>query len=588
MSRPSLLTNAGAGLLIAASPYLISGMARASDLPPLLAYLMFPGREWLLVLGLLVLGWAFLQGRFPAGRYVLALEAVTRQRGFSVAAFALIAVISFVRVPQVEKEVEAFGGDEPKYLRIAFSLLRDTDADLSGERTQTPGLSLRLQQIRHLVLTGRDTVIDLFRPVEIPAGHDWNAGNWTVRGLDGGLYHLQPPGLPALVAVALGFGEALLPGRDPGISVAVLLSLVWLLGARELWKLSLEVTGDSLGSAVFVSLVLLSAPVFVGGYQLFPESLSLLLFPWLLRRLRTSEAPLRPVTAAFCGLLTGYLLWVHPKLTLVALLFSLIAWLRPHTSARAKAAFTAGLFLTAFTSLLYCFHVSGLFRPEGLYIRQAEEYVGSPNPFSLRFAAGLVKGLLGGRDGLFLFAPVLSLAFLALGPSKRPSRSTFEMWSLFVVVWLTSAVHDGASLGSPARLMAPVVFIPALFLVRTLRDRPPATYQATALLLFLVGCQITGTVWSDWRRNVNPYRTMFANPATNFEPSLPGNSFDDSGFVMDLQKAGVIVLTLVVVAAAFRRSPVSARPDLAPARLGGGVLAVVCVLAFALHWLGPP
>lgn len=63
------------------------------------------------------------------------------------------------------------------------------------------------------MLVGRDLAMNLFDPVVIPPDHAWNAGNWTVRGLDGGLYHLQPPGLPALVAVALGIGEALLPGR---------------------------------------------------------------------------------------------------------------------------------------------------------------------------------------------------------------------------------------------------------------------------------------------------------------------------------------------------------------------------------------
>ncbi len=578
----------GAGLLIAASPYLVSGVFAAADFPPILSYLLFPGRDVLLLLGSLVVLWAGFRDRFPADRLILSLESLTRRRGFALAAFAVIAIVAFARVPQGEKEAAAFGGDEPKYLRTAFSLLRDLDADISGGRTETPGRSVRMQQLRNLVLVGRDSVVRLFRPVEIPESHVWNLGNWTVRGLDGGAYHLQPPGLPALVAVALGVGEVLLPGRDPGISVAVLLSLIWLFGARELWRLSLEATNDSLGSAIFVGLVLLSAPVFVGGYQLFPESLSLLLFPWLFRRLRASDRPFAPATSLLAGLLSGYLLWVHPKLTLVAALFTFMAWLRPNTSARVKVVFTVGLALTALTSLLYCFHVSGLFRPEGLYIRQAELYVGPPNPFSARFAAGLVKGLAGGRDGLLVFAPVLTLAFLACRVSKRPARSTMEMWSLFGVVWLTSAVHDGASLSSPARLMAPVLFVPAYFLARALRDHPPPSFKAATVLLFLLGLQITDTVWSDWRRNVNPYRTMFTNPPTNFEPSLPGNSFVEEAYRVDLEKAGLILLAMVILAASFKRAQASPRPDLAPARFGAGVLATLALVAFGLHWLGPP
>lgn len=581
------MINLATGFLIAAAPYLLSGVLSAGDVPPLLAYLLFPGRNLFALLGSLVALWSLLRDRTALASISRGLEAVTAHRAFPVVMFALITVVAFARVPQQEKEAGAFGGDEPKYLRIAFSLLRDTDADVSGGRTQSPDLQMRLQQVRTLVLTGRDAAAKLFHPVVIPEGHVWNAGNWTVRGLEGGLYHLQPPGLPALVAVALGIGEAILPERDPGIYVFVLLALIWVLGARELWLLSVEITGDRTGSAGLVAMVLLSAPVYIGGYQLFPESLALWLFPWLFRRLRTSERELRTGTALLCGLVTGYLLWVHPKLTIVAALFAVMALARPDTQARSRAAFGLTFGVVAFASLLYCFHVSGLFRPEGLYIRQAEEYVGSPNPLSLRFAAGAVKALLGGRDGLFVFAPILVLGLVVLRALKRPSRSTFEAWCLFGVVWLTSAVHDGASLGSPARLMAPVAFVPALFLARALRDRPPAPLAAAAVLLFVFGGQITETMSSDWRKNVNPYRAMFPYPATNFEPSLPGNSFSDESYIVDLQKAGLILLTLVIVTGLIRRAAAGRGARHAPAMFGMGVVSVVAVLAFGLHWLTP-
>jgi len=581
------LINLAVGILIAAAPYLVSGFLSATDVPPLLAYLLFPGRDLFLLLGSLVVFWSLLRGRTLGVEILSALEAVATRRAFALAMLAFLAAIAFARVPQQEKEAAAFGGDEPKYLRIAYSLLRDTDADISGGRTRTPDLSTRLQQGRNLVLTGRDSVVNLFRPVVVPEGHVWNAGNWTVRGLDGGLYHLQPPGLPALVAVALGIGEVVLPERDPGIYVFVLLALIWIMAAVELWLLSLEITGDRLGSALLVTIVFLSAPVFVGGYQLFPESLALFLFPWLFRRVRTSGRSFGVWTALGCGLVGGYLLWVHPKLTIVAALFAVMAIARPHTSARSKIVFALAFATVALTSLLYCHHVSGLFRPEGLYIRQAEEYLGSPNPFSLRFAAGVVKALVGGRDGLLVFAPILVLGIIALRALRRPSRSTIEAWCLFGVVWMTSAVHDGASLGSPARLMAPVAFIPALFLFRALRDRPPAHLKAAALLLFAFGGQITWTMSSDWRRNVNPYRTMFQNPATNFEPGLPGNSFSDPAYIVDLEKAGLILLTLAVVTALIRRSAATGASRFAPATFGAGVVAVVVFLAFGLGWLTP-
>jgi hypothetical protein len=92
---------------------------------------------------------------------------------------------------------------------------------------------------------------------------------------------------------------------------------------------------------------------------------------------------------------------------------------------------------------------------------------------------------------------------------------------------------------------------------------------------------------SDWRRNVNPYRTMFANPSTNFEPSLPGNSFSDEAYRVDLEKAGLILLTLALVTTRMRRSAADPSSLLAPASFGAGVLIVVIVLAFGLSWLTP-
>jgi hypothetical protein len=586
------LKNVAAGVLIAALPWLASGIAAAADFPPLLAYVLFPGRGLFVLLGGVVAVWALLRDHLDWNSLLARFESVAAGRAFALLGLALVAGIAFARVPQEEKEAGAFGGDEPKYLRIAFSLLRDTDADIGSGRTNTPDLTMRAQQLRHLALTTRDSLVDLFRPLEIPKGHVWNAGNWTVHGRDGGLYHLQPPGLPALVAVALGIGEVVLPERDPGIFVFVLLAVVWILAARELWLLSLDLTPDALGSAVLLCLVFLSAPVFIGGYQLFPESLCLLLFPWLFRRLGTTDRRLDNGAAIACGLICGYLLWVHPKLTIVAAFFAGLALLRPNATPRARILFFIAFSVIAFSSLLYCHHISGLFRPEGLYIRQAEEYVGSPNPLSWRFAAGLVKALLGGRDGLLIFAPVLSfglvLGMFGLKDVFRSSRAEVELAGLFVVVWLTSAVHDGASLGSPARLMAPVAFVPAFFLARALRGTPTAKLGAGAALLFAFGCLITATMTSDWRRNVNPYRTMFSNPATNFESSLPGNSFSNEAYAVDLEKGGLLFVALLLIGGLVSRRSAGTSGDWAPTHFGLGVLVAFSVLAFGLDWLGSP
>ena len=579
--------NAAIGLLLAALPFLISGFARADDFPALLSYLLFPGRAVLQALGLIVIAWA-LKERLAIGSETPTLRSSIGRPAVIALGFVVACWLSVARVPQAEREAEAFGGDEPKYLRIAYSLLRDADADISGGRTETPPLAVRVQQLRNLALGTRDAVAGLFRPVEVPETHVWNAGNWTVRGLNGGLYHLQPPGLPALVAIALGLGEGVFPHRDPGLYVAYLLSLIWILAAVQLFRLAHDITADQGVAALFVCLALLSAPLFIGGYQLFPESLCLLVFPWIYRHLRASGRALSPLLSGTCGLASGYLLWVHPKLTFVAAYFVVLAMLRPATSRGARAAFFAGFVPVAFLALLYCHQISGLFRPEGLYIRQAEEYVGSPNPLSLRFAAGLVKALVGGRDGLFVFAPVLVLGFLTLDLRTRLPRYVLELGTLFGLVWLTSAVHDGASLGSPARLMAPVAFIPALLLAQSLlADEARPRFRAAATWLFLVGLVITAEMSSDWRKNVNPYRGMFANSATNFEPDLPGNSFSEMAYATDLVKGAFILACVLAAGALLRRTPKEAA-HATPALFGGGVLLFIAILSYGLRCLTPP
>ena len=131
--------------------------------------------------------------------------------------------------------------------------------------------------------------------------------------------------------------------------------------------------------------------------------------------------------------------------------------------------------------------------------------------------------------------------------------------------------------------MAPVAFVPVCFLLRSLRNPQARQIHLGALFLFLVGCGITFEMTADWRKNVNPYRSMFADPATNFEPSLPGNSFSDQAYVTDLVKAAFIFLTLALAAGVLKQS---GRNGASPAWFGLAALATLVVLGFGLHALG--
>lgn len=75
--------------------------------------------------------------------------------------------------------------------------------------------------------------------------------------------------------------------------------------------------------------------------------------------------------------------------------------------------------------LLSQYSVTGLLRPDALYLRFGSDIYRGPQDFlSARLSAGLVNALFGGRDGLFTIAPVLLAAAFALPRLWRRDRPT--------------------------------------------------------------------------------------------------------------------------------------------------------------------
>lgn len=561
----------------------------SASLPPFLAYLLGPGWHWLVALVAVTLGVALAPRSARLARAgSRLLGAIEERPALGWAFLAVLVAVGFARVPDLRRELLGITGDEPKYLRIALSLVNDTDVDVSGGRETPPDLALRLKQLRSVAQATRDAVVGVVNPTEIPPDHPWDAGNWSVRGLQGGVYHLQPPGLPALLAVFIGFGQALFPGRGPGGLAAAFLVCCWVLGAVETYKLARDVLASRPAALLSTALLFATAPVFVGGYHLYPESAALFLVPFSYRRLRACERPLGSRAAIAAGLVAGGLWWIHPKFVALSLVLLAIGLLRPRASVRARSLLAGAFALAAGSSLLYIHHLTGLLRPEGLYIRQAEEYVGVPSLVSLAYVYGLANGLVGARDGILLLAPVLLLGVAAVPAAiAAQRRTTLELLALFGAVWLTAAVHAGISLGCPARLFVPVAFAPMLVLALAIRDvGPRPRVLVPVLLLSLVSIAVTARTASHWRLSLNPYRGLFASPAQDFTRDLPSRDHPSATAAADVARAVLLLGTAVALGLRWRRR---SAPDTTAGFEALCLLGAAVALAFGLdapgRWL---
>jgi hypothetical protein len=557
-----------------------------ASLPPFLAYLLGPGWHWLVVLVAVTLSVALA----PRSRRIVragsrGLAALEARPALGWVFLAALLVVGFARVPSLRRELVDVAGDEPKYLRIALSLVNDTDVDVSGGRDAPPDLALRLKQLHSLAHATRDAVVGLVRPTEIPPDHRWDAGNWNIRGPRGGVYDLQPPGLPALLALFIVFGEAAYPASDPAGLAAAFLVCCWVLGAVETYKLARGVLASRSAALLATALLYATAPVFVGGYFLYPESAGLFLVPFCYRRLRACERPLGPGVAIAAGLVAGGLFWLHPKFVALSLVLLAIGLSRPRASMRTRLLLAGAFALAAGSSLLYVHHLTGLFRPEGLYIRQAQEYVGVPPLLSLAYVWGLANGLVGARDGILVLAPVLLLGVAALPAAiAAQRRTTLELLAMFGAVWLTAAVHSGVSLGPPARLFVPVAFAPMLVLALAVRDaglRPRVLVPV--LLLSCVSIAVTARTASSWRLSFNPYRGLFETPACDFTRDLPSRNRPSTTAVADVARSVLLLGAAVALGLRWRRRT---GPDTTAAAEALCLLGVAVALAFGLDALG--
>jgi len=459
---------------------------------------------------------------------VLAIAA-SPPRGGGAAFLPVVALVYGLAAARVQAQVGP-QGDEPHYLMVADSLLRDHD--LSLERDYAEG--------RY-----RD-----FHPEPL-------APHYRVRGKNGAIYSLHAVGLSLLVLPAYALASY------AGTSFLMALLGVWL--AVELRAVLRASIGDGADGVAWI--VALSPPLVHYAGLVFTEIPAALVVALALRH---GRAAVSVRTALLTGAALAFLPWLNVRytvLTVILLAFALAA--RP--GIRVAAAWLAPSALSAAALALFHFHLYGFYDPRRVYGRRPE--------LSL---AGLPRGLPGllfdQEFGLLVYAPVFALAVPGNLLLWRHSR---RLAITVLVLALSALAVSGAwpmwrgGFNPPARFLVPIV--PALALAVAARLRTGLRAGIALLVAWGLWTGAAGTwdralVHRDRDGTAPLWRA--ASGAEEWTRLLPG-------YVLDESEADRLRLTLVwalalgAAVATGRRNRVATPAGLCAASLGLVVAAAV-------------
>jgi hypothetical protein len=450
---------------------------------------------------------------------------------WSAAAFLpVVALVYGVAAARVQAQVGP-EGDEPHYLMVADSLLRDHDLSLEGDYAE-----------------GR------YRPFH-PGPL---APHYRVRGRGGEIYSLHAVGLSLLVLPAYAVGGY------AGASFFMALLAVALAG--ELRSLLRERGGAAADGVAWV--MALSPPLVHYAGLIFTEIPAALVVTLGLRHARDT-ASRRGALAT--GTALALLPWLNVRYAiLTAALLAFVLSARPPR--RVAAAWLAPSLASAAALALYHWHLYGFFDPRRVYGRRPELSLGG-------LPTGLPGLLFDQEFGLLVYAPVFVLAVPGVFALWRRLRS---LAVITAVLTLAVIVVAGAwpmwrgGFNPPARFLVPIV--PALALAVAAHLRRGWTAGAALLVAWGLWTGGLGT-WD--RALVHRDRDgtapllRAASGAEEWTRLLPGYVLEES----ERDRARLtLVWTVALAAAAWagrRRGPI------APASLAWASLGLLAATGLA-------
>jgi hypothetical protein len=466
---------------------------------------------------------------------------------FAPAAIALVAYLAagwwlFAILP---------GGDEPHYLIITQSLLRDGDIRVENNYTET--------QYREY----------------FPASLRPHFGR---AGINGERYSIHAPGLPVLVAPAFAlFGY-------PG--VLIWLSLIAAAGTALLWRASFVLTGSA-GAAWFGwAAGALSAPFFFQAFSVYPDGLGATLV--LLAALPLVEERISKVRWIAVGAALALMPWLHTRFAIISAILGVILFLRLIGSSDGRGRLLAFLSVPVASAIgWFAFFriVYGVFDP-------SVPYGGDTQTSAANMLTGVPALLFDHQFGILPNAPVYGfcLAGVFMMARRRP-RLAIELTTLAISYLLAvSAFYMWwAGSSAPGRFLAPilpVMAIPAAWLWASTAHLSTRAVGGAALLasLFTTGI-LSGVQRGALAFNVHDgygRAAEWINPVVDVALGLPSFFRQTSGDAV--LRAAIWMSFLLAAALVLRALEKGARTQRAFAIFTPSILAIAIMCALAVVW----
>jgi hypothetical protein len=349
-----------------------------------------------------------------APRHALVLSALLSFAAYAASSWAMAGVLP--------------NGDEPHYLILCQSLLRDGDLRIENNHAR------------------RD--YEEYFDGELPP-------HYLTRGRDGQIYSVHAPGLPLLILPAFALaGHA---------GVMLFLSALSALGTALVWRVTHRLTLDPRAAWFAWAATALSAPFLLHAFSVYPDALGgvLALSGVALLVAEEQREPARSRVLLLHGAALAMLPWLHSRFAVLAGMLGLCAVLRLARGERAGrrlAAFLALPVLSATAWLAFFWWVYGTPNPAAPY---AAEPLGTGHVLE-----GLLGLLFDQQFGLTPNAPVLGLALLGFGALWRRSRRlAVELGAIAAAYLLVVSAFPMWWGGSSAPARFTVAILPILGIV---------------------------------------------------------------------------------------------------------------------------